>query len=223
MDAKSELNDLRLRIKDHRRHVDNRMGEAKALARRGTSLESKINELKIQIVVHDKAIQLLTSIGEERQETAQRQIETLVTRGLQTIFGNTYSFHLVQSVKNKRPEVELIIRSTLSRGRIIDTPIMGARGGGVTEVVGVLLRIVILLLDKKDKDIPLILDEPLSHLSVDHLAPMAEFLRELVNYTGIQIIMVTHQREFGVYADKVYEFTLADGVTKAKELFPSDI
>lgn len=220
-----ELREIRQKIQNRRRQLDARIGEARALAKRGKALEVQTTRLAEQIQTYDKAILLLNTIGEERQNAAHRQIESLVTNGLQTIFGQTLSFHLVQSDKDKgrRSEVDFVVRSTLAGGKIIDTPVMGARGGGLAAVVGVLLRIVILLLDHKDTDTPLILDEPFAHLSSRYTVPMAEFLKELVEKTHIQIIMVTHQPEFASYADKIYEFTLVDGETKVKELGLSDV
>lgn len=217
-----ELTDLRQKIQTRRRALDTRIGEARALAKRGKQLEAQTLLLNEQINHYDKAILLLTTIGEERQEAAQRQIESLVTNGLQTIFGPTLSFHLVQSVRSKRPEVDFIVRSTLSDGKIIDTA-PEARGGGYQAVIGVLLRIVILLLQHKDKETPLILDETFTHLSEKFRPAVGEFLKQLVKETGIQIIMVTHHPEFALYGDKIYQFTQVDGATRVKELGVSDV
>lgn len=65
----------------------------------------------------------------------------------------------------------------------------------------------------------LVLDETFAHVSSDYLEPLGQFLREVVDKTGVQIIMVTHQQEFANFADKVYNFsTVANGETVVKDV-----
>src|SRR6476620_630067 len=91
------LSVLAARVAQARSRLDQRQGFALALAERGEELKADIEELKDQVLVLEKASILLSSIGEQRQLSAQRQIEVLVTRGLQVIFGDHMSFHLIQS------------------------------------------------------------------------------------------------------------------------------
>lgn len=221
----TNLMEIHRTIRTRRLQLDARIADARSLAKRGTALENQIEALNDQILDFDKAVLLLNTIAEERQEPAHRQIESLITSGLQTMFGQVYTFHLVKTMsdKGRRPEVNFVVRSTLSGGKIVDTPILGSRGGGLAEVVGVLLRIVLLLLAHKDKDTPLVLDEPFARLSDKYLPPFAEFLKELVSKTRVQIVLVTHQREFGAYADKIYDFASVDGVTRVKEVSHTDV
>jgi ABC-type lipoprotein export system ATPase subunit len=58
------------------------------------------------------------------------------------------------------------------------------------------------------------LDETFAHVSSEYLEPMGQFLREVVDKTGVQIIMVTHQPELAEYADTVYRFSNKDGKTQ---------
>jgi len=162
---------------------------------------------------------VLNSIGEERQTRAQHVIEELVTRGLQTIFDESLSFHIVQSVKGKTSSVEFFVRTHLPNKTVIDTPVMEARGGGLSATIGFLLRVVVLLLrNGTSSENILVLDESFAHVSAEYLDRVGEFLRELVEKTGIQIILVTHQQELVDYGDAVYKFTQIDGDTKVEQV-----
>lgn len=177
-----------------------------------------MSELAEQIVSHEKATTLLNSIGEEKQFAAQAAIEQLVTRGLQTIFDESLSFHIVQDVKARRAEVSFVIRSSLDGGRVLETDVMDSRGGGLSAVVGFLLRLVVMLLRTDTKaDNVLVLDETFAHVSDEYLPALGEFLRQIVDKTGVQIIMVTHQPEFMEYADKVYRLSSKGGRAVATE------
>ena len=74
-------------------------------------------------------------------------------------------------------------------------------------IVGFILRVVVMLL-RKDVARILFLDETFAHVSAEYLPALGEFLREVVDKSGIQIVMVTHQDEFVEYADKVIRFEL---------------
>jgi ABC-type nitrate/sulfonate/bicarbonate transport system ATPase subunit len=86
---------------------------------------------------------------------------------------------------------------------IIDTPVLEARGGGMAVVVAFLLRLVILLLTPGARRI-LLLDEPFAFVSAEFESRVAEFLRELCDSAGVQVIMVTHSAAYGDVADRQY-------------------
>lgn len=213
--AATELSD-RLRVA--RRALDRQVGEARQIAHTGTAVAAEVMRLRDEVTLYEKAAGVLASLGEERQAATQQQIEFLVTKGLQTIFGAELSFRIEQSIKGKTPVVDFVVRTTLADGRTIDTDLMSARGGGLVAVVSFLLRLVVLLLSRGKQENLLVLDESFAMLSKDYAASMAEFLRELVDKTGTQILLVTHQDQFADVADKRYEFRLIDGWTEVKEI-----
>lgn len=211
-----ELEDLGARVRLWRRTLERQAGEARAAALRGKELTGDIAALKQEVEHLIKAGGVLTKIGEDKQHAAQEQIEMLVTRGLQVIFDSDTSFHVVQSVKASRPQVDFLIRSTMD-GKTVETSVMDSRGGGVASVVGFLLRLVVLLLGRKPGAL-LVLDETFGMVSEDYEPRVAEFLRELVDKTGVQVLMVTHSSAFDDVADKRYRFTQVNGATVVKEL-----
>lgn len=209
---------LNQRLARARRHLDQQRGEAYALATAGQQITAEIAHLTDLVDLHEKAAHILTAIGEHRQDAAQRSIETLVTQGLRTIFGDELSFHLVPKVRAKIPVVDFVVRSVLHNGTVVETDVMDARGGGLAATVGFLLRLVILLLNKHRGDTVMFLDETFAHVSAEYLPRLVEFLKEVVAKTGVQIVMVTHEDGFLEAADVTYRFELHDGVTKVKKL-----
>jgi DNA repair exonuclease SbcCD ATPase subunit len=212
------LEDLGSAIRERQRALESEAMKAQLLHQRSEGLQYEIRGLQEEIATLEKSGIVLNSLGEEKQIRAQSIIEGLVTRGLQQIFDDTLSFHIVQTTKAKSASVEFLVRTTLADGGVVDTPVMDARGGGLAATIGFLLRVVILLLrNGADKDNILILDETFAHVSAEYLDGLGEFLREIRDKTGIQIILVTHQPEFMEYADKVYRFTTANGRTVVTE------
>lgn len=215
----TDLDSLAVRLDKKREEVKTLQVEARMTLTRAHEVKAEIESLQKEIVTLDKSMVLLNSLGEERQLKAQDTIEALVTRGLQQIFDDSLSFHIIQTVKAKAANVDFVVRTTLPDGGIVDTPVMDARGGGLAATIGFLLRVVILLLKNgRDKDNILILDETFAHVSDEYLEGVGEFVRELVDKTGIQVVMVTHQPVFGEYADAVYRFHTENGKTKVEVL-----
>lgn len=199
-----------------RQQLDRMAGEASQLARTGIEARDRAAVLLAALELHEQVSKVLTTIGEERQETAQHQVEELVTRALQTIFGENLSFHVVQSVKANRAEVDFVLRSKYGE-QVIDTPVMDARGGGMAAVVGFVLRLVVLLLTPEARRF-LALDETFAHVSASYEPRVAEFLREVADKAGVQILLVTHSTAYGDLADARYRLVLgSDGVTKVHE------
>lgn len=213
------LQDIEAEVRASRRRLERSAGEARTLALRAREVATERDELREKVDLYEQVAALLNRIGEERQSQAQRQIEALVTQGLVTIFGNGLSFHLVETITAKRAQVDFIVRSTFKDGRTVDTPVLEARGGGLAAVVGFLLRLVVVLLDRTRSSRVLFLDESFSHVSDEYLDRVAEFLREVVDKADIQLVLVTHQSVLAERADKVYKFALDEaGQTQVTSL-----
>lgn len=192
------------------RNLDRRIGEARALAAAGKQAMNQAEESKAMVVACEEATAFLNSFADERQTKVQRQIEELVTHGVQTIFGEGLTFHVISEQKANRSEVSFSLRSLMD-DQVVETPILDARGGGVAAVVGFLLRLIVTLL--RDERPLLVLDETFAQLSDSYLPALGSFIKELVDQTGVQILMVTHQDIFAEFADKVYRFDQKKGHT----------
>lgn len=213
----TSLQALSAAVQAARSQVDRQVGEARAVAAAGKAAEARVAQLQELVALHDRVSVLLTRLGEEEQDTAQRQVEELVTRGLQTIFDERLSFHIVQEVKSNQAHVSFVIRSYIGE-TTVDTPVMDARGGGMAAVVGFLLRLVVLLLTAGARRV-LFLDEPFAHVSAEFRQRVGQFLREVSTQAGVQIVMVTHDPEYEELADVSVRVTQTpDGVTQVTQL-----
>lgn len=207
---------LAQRVREARTRVDRESGAWQELARSARSAMAGIAALEADAERHERVARLLTTIGEERQESAQRQIEALVSMGLQKIFGEELTFHLVQASRGSQPVVDFVVRSSYG-GEVVETPVLDARGGGLAVVVAFILRLVVLLLTPGARRL-IVLDESFSHVSAEYETAVADFLREICDRAGVQIIMVTHSTAYDDAADRRYRLEQGtDGVTHARE------
>lgn len=211
-----EMQALLARYRAATSRVDREAGQATEVATRGKAAQAEVARLRAQAELLDKVATLLTTIGEERQESARRQVEELVTRALQVIFDSRLSFHMIQQVRANRTEVDFVIRSEYG-GQVVETPVMDARGGGMAAVVGFVLRLVVLLLTPGTRRF-IALDESFAHVSASYEPRVAEFLREVADKAGVQILLITHSDAYSDLADARYRLSLgADGTTVVEE------
>lgn len=212
----SQSSDLKARVQEVSTRLQRQAGQAAEVGRQGKEAQAEVARLRHLLEVQEETSLLLSTIGEERQESARRQVEELVTRALQVIFDKNLSFHMVQSVKANRAEVDFVIRSTYGDD-VVETPVMDARGGGMAAVVGFVLRLVVLLLTPGARRF-LALDESFAHVSASYEPRVAEFLREVADKAGVQLLLVTHSDAYSDLADARYRITLGpDGCTQVEE------
>ena len=208
----SLVDQLEVELSRRERSLERRIGEARSLALEGKRLQQEHEQQALLAEVHEEAVGVLNSFADSRQEEAVLRIETLVTAGLRSIFGEGMTFVVQMGQKARRTEVEFLVRSQ-SGDQVVETPILDARGGGVAAVSGFLLRLIVLLLRPGARRV-LFLDESFAQLSAEYEEPCAEFLRELVDRAGVQIVLVTHSEVFTPVADRVYRTSQENGWTK---------
>jgi ABC-type uncharacterized transport system YnjBCD ATPase subunit len=207
--------DLASVVRQARKDADREAGEAAAIGRQGKAAKAEVARLRESLELHEKVLGVLTSVGEARQESAQRQVEGLVTRALQAIFEENLSFHLVPAVKGNQAVIDFVLRSKYGDTEI-DTPVLEARGGGMAAVVGFILRLTVLLLTPNARRI-LFLDESFGMVSASYEPRVAEFLRQVADKAGVQIVLITHSTAYSDLADTSYELSLGDdGATRVQ-------
>lgn len=207
--------------------LQQRIGEKRGLEKRQDDLESEIEALRLDSATTEKAVWLLQQYADFQQREVIAKIEDLVTTGLQAVFRNpTLSFRLFYSEtksgsKKKAPEISMAVYYDYG-GNEVRGDIKNSFGGGLSVVVSTLLRVIIVWF-LKDRVRPiLLLDEPLRDLSPSYdsgttadgyRSRMAMFIRKLVGETNIQVIMISHEPEYGEVADIDHQFTGGIGKT----------
>lgn len=221
------LSDIKALVDSKNNVVQQRVGELRSLERRLSDLDLEIQGLNTDILNTEKAVWLLQQYADFQQKEVIEKVEGIVTSGLQAVFRNdTLEFKLYYSEtksgsKKKAPEITMAVFYDYG-GEQVKGDIKNSFGGGLSVVVATLLRIVfVMFLPDKIRPI-LFLDEPLRDLSPSYNAGgdadgyrsrMAEFLRNLADETDVQILMVSHEPEYGEIADIDHRFNGSVGKT----------
>lgn len=158
----------------------------------------------------------LSKFADERQAQVYRQIETVVSEGLRYVFQEDMQLEVSSKLVGSRSEVVFNLVSENEEGTL-RTGIMDSRGGGVAAIVGFLVQVVLVLLTPALRPI-IFLDEAFKNVSDEYQAPLGEFISDLCDRTGLQVVLVTHQPAIAETSDKRYAFSQVNGKTVIKEV-----
>lgn len=191
------------------------LGQSRAIQARIEALEGRVAAAQGKAEVFRKAAAFLSAYGDEREAAVHGLIESLVSQGLVHVFQEDLRFVVVQKVSGSRTVVEFQIESVMGDTKII-TPVMSARGGGVAAVSGFLLQVVVMLLTDAPK--VLFLDETFAQVSAEYENRLADFISQLADNIGLQVVMVTHSDAYEAYADASWRTSITNGKTSFKKV-----
>lgn len=186
------------------------LGRKEAIQSRIASLQERRVQADAKADTYRKAAIFLSQYGDEREAAVHNLIESLVSQGLRHVFQEDLKFVVSQKVSGARTVVEFQIVSEID-GIEVSTPVMSARGGGVAAVSGFLLQVVVMLLT--DAPRVLFLDETFAQVSADYEGRLADFMSQMADDLGLQIVMVTHSDAYDGFADASYRASITDGAT----------
>lgn len=181
--------------------------------------EDALVDLQDEQKLNSQASLFMLSEIVERRQNQLNAIQSIATSALQQIYGDEYSLKFdtfeeqrKDGVNNFRIEIKIV---SPHNGEEMETGLLNERGGGLIEVVSFALRIAALKWLKYNG--PILLDEAWKSMSNDYkIDQVVQFLREVTDSTGRQVILVTHMFDkFGPEADNIVRITKNDGVAQA--------
>ncbi len=163
---------------------------------------------------------LLSKASEFAREQLKTRIEQTVTAALAAIFADSsMKFEIEMGNIGGRPSADWRVVSCYgdigseNQVSVVASP-EDAKGGGVTDVVSLALRLALLELSRPKPGGPVLFDEPGKMISKEYLPSVADFLKQYAAKTGRQIIMVTHHEVLADVADVGYVVKQENGVSE---------
>lgn len=176
-----------------------------------TQLQSKVDNVNISVEIKEKSAELLRRLGTKARKQAKENVELMVTNALQFVFEEDLEFVINYDEKRGRPEADFLIVSNFN-GTKVELPPEDSRGGGISDVVSVTLRIALAeLFGVKG---PMVLDEPTKHLSKRFTDNFAMFLRQISEQFNRQFILISHNLTLAEFGNKSYLVEEINGVSK---------
>lgn len=166
-------------------------------------LESDVDDLSAKVIVIDSELSVerpCCEILQRLTEESKGRLADLIIAGLSTVYSKDYKF--------RRDGKRLLISDNY-----VETDLWDGRGGGLSEFVALLVRLVALRQGKGGKMMTLIMDEPLKSLDVEKASKASRFLRMVAERMGVNVLITTHRPELAEQADVEYRFKKVAGAT----------
>jgi len=180
-----------------RRKTDLIDGSYQALKKQEKELDTTIGNLKKEIDILTKVSAVFKHLLDIMVKNEIDRMSSLITYGLKTIFDDQdLTFTPVITKKNDKIFIEL---NTLIDGVEVDYE---SFGGSVATIESFLLRILCII--KKKFARLMLLDETFAAVGDEYIPNTSDLVSQLSKKLGIDVLLVTHKKEFQHGADNVY-------------------
>jgi len=149
-------------------------------------VEAELVQLQQELERDDETRSLARDVAELLRQRISERFSKFITEALQYIFESKMEFRTEIKTVRGLPAVRFYLNVNG-----VDVDPMDAQGGGVVDVLSLLLRIV--FLEFRCKQAPLFLDEPFKHLSNNYVSKAMFFLEQYAEQEDRQIIIVSHK------------------------------
>lgn len=198
-----------MNIAELQRKTDQIDGFYKSLKNQEKELETTINLLKKEIDILIKVSAVFKHLLDIMVKDEINKMAALITYGLKTIFDDQ-NLTFVPEISKKNEKIFIDLK-THNDGIEAD---YRSFGGSVATIESLLIRVLCIL--KKNLARLMLLDETFAAVGEEYIANTSKLISELSKKLGIDILLVTHQKEFQHGADHIYRIRDNKGLIMEK-------
>lgn len=182
-----------MNIPQLRKQIDVKLAEYNHVCRQVKEEVQTLRAARTHVENAAKAQKVMQEVAESVQRKAHERISGIVTRCLQTVFGeDTYQFRIEFVQKRGRTEAELVFE----KNGVVINDALESMGGGICDLISFCLRLASLTFAVPRKRRLLVMDEPWKHLSAQYRPVVVDLIKALATEMKMQFIIVTHSDEF---------------------------
>jgi DNA repair exonuclease SbcCD ATPase subunit len=175
------------------------------------NLTEELNISKRSLIRHEKAREIVRTVGIATQQQLQYHISDITSLALEAVFDDPYELKVEFVQRRNKTECDLLF---VRDGNDLDP--ISASGVGAIDIASFALRIASWSMSIPHTRNVIILDEPFKHLSVDLQDKASSMIKEVSQKLGLQFIIITHDPTLASYADKVFEISIKKRVSRIK-------
>jgi DNA repair exonuclease SbcCD ATPase subunit len=196
-------------IQQFRTTLERQKGKRNQIESTIIKIELEIKEKQRDLKRHEEAREIIKTVGLRTQQQLQYNISDITSLALEAVFNDPYELQVEFVQRRNKTECDLFFIRNENK---IDP--LSASGGGAVDVAAFALRIASWSMQNPHSRNTIVMDEPLRFLSADHQEKASQMIKEISKRLNIQFIIVTHESILTSYADKVFETSIKNGVTK---------
>jgi DNA repair exonuclease SbcCD ATPase subunit len=198
-------------IKEIRKTLEQRKGQLNQIKKDLRETRQSVKETKLNLIYHEQAREILREAGLKTQQTLSYHIGEITSLALDAVFEEPYTLEVDFVERRNKTECDLTFQREGNKVSPLD-----ASGGGAIDVATFALRVSSWSMKNPHTRNVIILDEPLKNLDEIRLEKASKMLKEVSDRLNIQFIIVTHETTLTQFADRVFEVSIRNGVSRIK-------
>lgn len=216
------LSHIEFSLSELRSRYQQAKGQKEMLEQQKAEKQVALEHAKKDIELWQQVQTLFSKVSEFARAQLKARIEETVTAALQAVFErDDIAFEIEMRTVNNQPAASWQVVSYYGAGEdatIVSGSPEDARGGGVSDIVSLALRLALLELARPKPQGPVLLDEVGKHVSKEFAPNVAVFLKQYAEKTDRQIILITHQGDLANVADVSYKVSQENGVSEVTRI-----
>lgn len=189
-----------------------KQGELRGVSDTVGKLKAAVEDMKVQSTVKNMTNMVLKR-GVERGSESKVKVEELLSYGMSAVFEEDIEVRFEIEVRGKGKLVVTPRLKTKDGDLIVETGVLGGRGGGKVNVFCFLMRVIALLSIRPKLRPILVLDESFGNVSQAYLENVGMLLLEFAKRMNGQILLVTHKDVLGAMGT-TYRITKENGESR---------
>lgn len=168
--------------------------------------------------------EILAKVAEDSRAQAKLMIEKVVCYGLQFATQNPDNKFVIEELGTRaKPSYEFYIE-TVTNG-VPSKKLIESSGGGFIDICSNIVKYMYyqVFKDPQIMNSTIMLDEPGKMMSEDIMLKFAEYIKFLGQQFDQQFIMITHNPNLSVIADKPFQVSNSDGISMVSEIQAADL
>ena len=193
------LNELLNHFQNQHKALENHYlvakGQQDSLIAQEKHLKDEQTQCKIEYEELLQKREILEQASTKAREEGKALFVNVVTNSLQMVFSQKASADIVLGKKSGLATADVVL--CLDRnGKMVQTDPTSEDSGGMADMISLGIFMSNSLLGGKNNTAGFFLDEPTKFVSAAHAEAAANFIKEMVQYTGKQTFLTTHERNY---------------------------
>lgn len=190
----ARINNIKTQLKTLGNRVEQLQGEFNYIKGEVESNSKKIGILASESESHAQAVELLNKVQAVTRDKIKNEFEGVASWALKYVLQEDYKFKLVFTQRGNLQELDFTVRTPECDE---DIDLLDSRGGGVMNVLSLILRLILMEVSVPKIDGFIILDESFKNVNgEDNIERLNTFVDDLVKNFKRQVIHITDMPNF---------------------------
>lgn len=202
-------------LKKMDKEINQLYGQREQLLSMEDALSEQVSLLEQTTLYIEEGQKIIQDVALATQRKLKLSVEPIVTSALDIVYRDeAYGFEIEFEIKRNKTEANLYFTRNGQRY----SP-LASSGFGVVDVAAFALRLALWNISRPETRGVFVLDEPFKHVSENLQESVMEMVSTLSKRLGIQVLLITHNKESDVmeHSDRVFRVSRGmDYISKVK-------